>query len=126
MELFLSKEMISKLTIHDADMHSFNVNQKNNGNTEVCFEVKFDEDPEGFNVPKGDGITKIVFKNVWWITVEFFSNTTKQDNIDDFGLVVDSKKIDEYKIVGMAEHYFITFSSGSKIELIAEGILLKD
>ncbi|MFH0791535.1 MAG: hypothetical protein V2A64_07900 [Candidatus Omnitrophota bacterium] len=122
----LDKNKLKVLPIHDAELISFLFTQDDTGNTRILFDIKITDDSYdcGYEIPKKNCFTSLVFENCWWIKNEFYLNVTIRDTINRLDSIENSKIKKNKDIKTKGEHYYIEFNSGSKFEIIAEDIYL--
>ena len=130
MKIILTKEQINNFPIHDASIHSFSFIQNSDGRVDVVSDIKITDDSYecGYVIPQQDGITKLFFKNCWWIKNEFNCDASNRDSFFSLVLLENSKKLSEIKSRGRESHlyhYQLKLNSGSQLDIIAEEVNLQ-
>jgi len=133
MQLNLNHEQIELLPIHDAELHNLSIIQTVEGDYILTLDVKITDNSyePRYPCPKKNGLTRIIFKNCWWIKNDFKCHCANRDNIQRMDMIKDSSLISEMESKGIKPpisvyHYRIFLNSGSQIDVVLEEIILTE
>ena len=117
----LDEKSIYNLPFHDSDFLGIKISQRDNGETDLLLYISFcknefeDLSKEYLEIIKSDGSVSLLFENCQWFNLNFFSNRTQRDEIDYIQFLTDSKTLKDGQ-----KYIEVVFTSGSKLECIAE------
>jgi hypothetical protein len=130
MKNLLTKKQFELFPSHDAFIYSFLVLQDSEGQTNLIIEIEITDTSYevDYEIPKNNGITRLVFEKCWLIKNNLICDCANRDSINNFNILTESKDLSELKTRGIKQsvYYFqLELNSGSKIDIIAEKLFLQ-
>ena len=126
----INKETIYDLPVHDSDFLGIHISQNDHGVTDLSLDVIFCKDEleklsDYSDFISTEGYTTFAFIGCDWIAVDIFCNRIQRDSIDFIDFKQDTPELKKYNAQDKAIHVVIFFTSGTKIECIAQNATLK-
>ena len=121
----LDKKTIYNLPFHDSNLLGAKISQKDNGETDLLLCISFcrtefeDLSNEYLEINKSDGSVALLFETCQQINFNFICDRTQRDEIDYIQFLTDSVNLKQGQ-----KHVEVIFISGSKLECIAEKVVL--
>lgn len=133
MKSALSAQKFAALPLHDAEVFSFVINSSDQGEVSLQILVEWHEDEfEDACIQTGTSTkqVKLTFRKCWRIVSNLLGYGVNRELIDDWEVWSSSEMITD-SIRGFAEnrnlqHYRITFSGGSSLDILAEHVFLEE
>lgn len=130
MKEITQKIINDELPVHDSDFLEYKIIQENSGETQLALKIAFCEgefehlQQDFTSIIRPNGAASFVFKNCWWVNINIICNTTKRDAVDYIKFIKNSSKLKGYDLGEDFNHVEVVFVSGSRLECIAENVVL--
>ena len=134
MKAELTKQRITWLPVHDAELIFLKVTPRANGDVSLSVAAKLHKDEpmdELFKLGLKTRSFRLTFENSWQIVFNILAVAGGKETIDDCRVVGDSELLSRLLSLGFAQsnelkHYRIGFSSGSSIDVVAKGVFIEE
>jgi hypothetical protein len=130
----LTKESIAAQPIHDAELILLKVTRRERNEVSLSIAAKLHEDEDVdvlFNLGIKTRSFCLKFENILQVVSSMLVAADGKETIDGWRIVDHSEWVDRLVAVGFAQsreliHYRIDFSSGSSIDVVAEGVSVEE